>query len=132
MDTKWRAFTSALLALTLLVFTSSFANSSSVNMGNVLNPAYSDHVAETSPVSHSQGQSNKAMQMSDREYCCEDNEMPCADDKCDIPCMGFSVSHAVLSSSHGLLHGPGTIINDLEYSVKDGISGLLNAPPPRT
>jgi len=131
-NTKWRGFISALVAFTLLVFTSSFSSSSFASVGNLSQAVYSNHVTEISATSHSQVDSPEAPQTADRDSCCEDDEVPCADDKCDIPCTVFSVSHAVLTSMNGLLHGPGTAINALDYSVKDGISGLLNAPPPRT
>lgn len=122
---KWRSFVGAIIALALMFFTTSFASA-----GGLLQPMPAGHSIEASSTSQSHMNNHDAMQMTDND-CCDDDNTPCGDNDCDMPCMNFSVSHAVLASKSSLLHAQSAVINIPIYNIKDGISGLLSAPPPR-
>ncbi|PHQ59384.1 MAG: hypothetical protein COC03_05785 [Robiginitomaculum sp.] len=119
----WRSITGVLIAFVLMLSTSLFASASSLSQPT--------HISKTFVISLNHMGNHEAMQMADTLIFCDENDTPCEDNNCDIPCMSFSASHVVLTSVSGGLYSQSSAINIYDYSLKDGIFGLLNKPPPR-
>lgn len=119
----WRPFIGVLIAFALMLSTSLFASASSLSQPT--------HISKTSVISLNHMGNHEAMLMADTLTCCDENDTPCEDNNCDIPCMSFSAPHVVLTSVSGGLHSQSSVINTYNYILKDGISGLLKTPPPR-
>jgi len=128
-NTKWRASLGAVLAFALLFFTSSFASSASQVQAQAM-PA--SHSALMSADAHNHINGGDTMQMKDNHDCCADEDKPCTDNDCDMPCMSFSAAHAILASANTALYAQNADINASHSNVEGGISARLNAPPPRT
>jgi len=126
LNAKRRSFLSAIIALALMLFTSSFASAA-----NVSQQMFASHSVETSSTYHDHMNSHEDMKMTDNHDCCDDEDTPCEDNGCDAPCINISVPHAVLASTNGTLYTQNAVINLPNHNIKDGISDRLTAPPPR-
>ena len=121
-----RSLVSTLIAFTLMLSTSLFA--SARNLSQPLD----NFPTNNTTITPSQIGNQTAMQMTDSVDCCAEDDVPCDDDNCEIPCISLSSPHAILSPANSGLHEQGSASHIDSYTFKDGITGPLNAPPPRT
>ena len=130
LNVKWNFLLGIFIGFALLFSTFSFANTNTMQMP--VNHSATDHGVIANQVDGHHAEAIPKSMKDSQDCCMDDKKSPCRQDGgCKISCMSFGHSYVILIAAGNLSSLQTVAVITANATLKDGISPVLNVPPPR-